>query len=329
MPRTRLSSPPEDGITCVNFAPTSNALLVSSWDSSLRIYDADLDLVRGRFSAGAPALCCAFLDDSKALCGGLDGKLRLFDVATSSALELGSHDAAVRALGCNEDLKLVVTGSWDRTVKTWDTRSGTNGVAAASVEMPGKVYSLSVRESVVVAASASQAVWVFDLRNMSEPVARRQSSLKYQTRCIALSPDAMSFALGSIEGRVAVEYVSDDPAMQGKKYSFKCHRSGDVIFPVNAVAFHPLFGTFATGGCDGGVSIWDGANKRRIIGLKNFPTSIASLAFNQDGTLLAIASSYTFEQGEIEHPPDEIYVHKLLPTEVKPKQRLARKSSAG
>lgn len=38
----------------------------------------------------------------------------------------------------------------------------------------------------------------------------------------------------------------------------------DVVFPVNAVAYNPLFGTFATGGGDGVVNIWDGNNKKRL-----------------------------------------------------------------
>jgi len=69
----------------------------------------------------------------------------------------------------------------------------------------------------------------------------------------------------SIEGRVAMEYF--DPAVaQTKKYAFKCHRAQDekgvdTVYPVNALGFHPSYGTFATGGCDGKVIMWDGENK--------------------------------------------------------------------
>ena len=63
---------------------------------------------------------------------------------------------------------------------------------------------------------------------------------------------------------------------------------------------YPSHGTFATGGCDGGVSLWDGQAKKKLAQLPRMPTSIASLAFNHDGSLLAIACSYTFEQGDKE-----------------------------
>jgi cell cycle arrest protein BUB3 len=104
-----------------------------------------------------------------------------------------------------------------------------------------------------------------------------------------------------------------------KKYAFKCHRVGDTVYPVNCINFHPKFGTFATGGCDGTVVLWDGWNKKKLTSLPKFPTSIAALAFNHDGSKLAIASSYTWEEGEREHPRDEIYVRTMLDAECQPK----------
>lgn len=42
------------------------------------------------------------------------------------------------------------------------------------------------------------------------------------------------------------------PVIQGRKYAFKCHRKAengkDVVYPINAMSFHPRYGTFATGG---------------------------------------------------------------------------------
>ena len=80
---------------------------------------------------------------------------------------------------------------------------------------------------------------------------RRESNLKYQTRCIRSFPNQQAYVLSSIEGRVAVEYLDPSPEMQKKKYAFKCHRIKDEkiekIYPVNAVAFHHEYNTFATG----------------------------------------------------------------------------------
>ena len=59
-------------------------------------------------------------------------------------------------------------------------------------------------------------------------------------------------------------------------------------------------GTFSTGGCDGMVNVWDWQNKKRLRQFPKYPSSIASLSFSHDGKYLAVASSYTFEEGEKE-----------------------------
>ncbi len=104
-----------------------------------------------------------------------------------------------------------------------------------------------------------------------------------------------------------------------KKYAFKCHRVNETIYPVNSIAFHPVLGTFATGGADGSVVTWDGANKKKLSTVAKLPTSVACLAFNEDGSQIAMASSYTFEEGERDHPRDEIYIRDVLDSEIRPK----------
>lgn len=58
------------------------------------------------------------------------------------------------------------------------------------------------------------------------------------------------YVLSSIEGRVVVEYLDPSPEVQ-KKYAFKCHRlkenNIEQIYPVNAISFHNIHNTFATG----------------------------------------------------------------------------------
>jgi len=43
------------------------------------------------------------------------------------------------------------------------------------------------------------------------------------------------------------------------------------------------------------------------------------LDFNKDGQYLAIASSYTFEEGEKDHPPDSVFIRHIGENECKPR----------
>jgi len=246
----------------------------------------------------------------------------MFNFNTNTETVVGMHDAPVRCMEYCPEINAVVTGSWDSTVKLWDSRSPTQ---AGSFTQPDKVYTMSLCGERLVVGTAGRRVLVWDLRNTGYVQQRRESSLKYQTRCIRSFPNKQGYVLSSIEGRVAVEYLDPSPEQQKKKYAFKCHRvkeeGVELIYPVNAVAFHSSFNTFATGGADGFVNIWDGQNKKRLCQFHRYPTSISSLSFSHDGSILAIASSYNFENDELKSPPpeDSIFIRKVSDQETKPK----------
>ena len=298
-------APPSDGVTCMRFSHSGNKahLLVSSWDAVLRVYEGVK--LRAKVETDAPLLACAYgAGDSEAFTGGLDCHVKQLDLTTKQVRVLGSHDAAVRHVEYTREYGLVVSGGWDGAVKVWDVRSA-NGAQIQEAKFDGKVFGMDLRSHMLVVSTSERHNAVYDLRNFSRPLLEKESPLKFQTRCVRVFPNLSGFAMGSIEGRVALEYLHADHSVdEAKSYAFKCHREkveGEtLIYPVNALAFHPAFGTFATGGCDGSVNIWDGDNKKRISHLRKYPTSISALDFNHDGSVLAIASSYTYEEGEKE-----------------------------
>jgi len=186
---------------------------------------------------------------------------------------------------------------------------------------------------------ASRALQIYDLRSLTtfaiesegnkvelEPWQRRESSLKFMTRVVACMPNDAGYASSSIEGRVAVEWFDPSTESQDRKYAFKCHRQNvdgvDVVYPVNALAFHPIHGTFASGGGDGVVALWDGVAKRRIRQYQRYPSSVAALAFISNGKYLAIGISPGFEDGkeeDVAEGPVKVFIRELGETEAKGK----------
>lgn len=215
--------------------------------------------------------------------------------------------------------------------RAWDPRQPSAGPEgskpAAKLPLPGKVFSMDSHGHRLVVAMANRKISIYDTRKLDPKQAELETEtlLKHQTRAVRCFPNGMGYAVASIEGRVSLEYFDRSEEQQKKSYAFKCHRrvegGTEYIFPVNAIAFHPKFGTFATGGCDGVVNTWDGENKKRLYQYSKYQTSIAALSFNQQGTKLAVAASYTFEQGEKDHPLDAIFVRDVNENEVKPKAK--------
>jgi len=322
-----LFNPPSDGISKVRFANKTNFLAVASWDKTVRFHDAVGNTLKQTWECPAAVLdVCYDTSDSCIGSGGLGRQLLLHHPANGAQDVIGNHQNAISCVEHSSSIGCYITGSWDATISVWDSRAANPRVAHAQ---PGKkVFAMSTSKDYIVVGTSERKVFIYDFRNIDKPLQDRESSLKHQTRDIQVNTEHTGYLLTSVEGRVAVEYFNPTEQWQERKFAFKCHRFLDkesqsqTVFPVNCAAYHPIFGTFVTGGCDGLVNVWDGNNKKRICQFPQFPTSIASVDFNLDGRLLAIACSYTWEQGEkLDAPKDQICIRNIREFEVQPKKK--------
>jgi len=304
----------------------------SSALQTVRVYDAASGHPTTTLTHGAPVLDACFAGAGAVVAGGLDGGVRHFDLASGQSTLLGAHAGGARCVQWLVSSGLVASAGWDAALRLWDPRAAASGGGAvAELSLPGKAYSMSLSADRLVVATSGRRVEVYELRALgpdAAPDQSRESPLKFQTRAVACFPDGRGFALSSVEGRVAMEYFDTSGAEPSKPYAFKSHRRSeggrDVVFPVNAIAFNLAYGTFATGGGDGVVNLWDGEHKKRLHQITGYPTSVAAMAFNASATKLAVAASYTFEKGDVKHPADAIYVRDMAAEEVTPRQAQKR-----
>ncbi|CDI85664.1 mitotic checkpoint protein bub3, putative [Eimeria praecox] len=318
---------PRDTISSICFSPNhaKNVLAASSWDNMLRVYDVDnSELISQHEFQAAPLDCCFLSDFNRVAVGGLTGGIHVFDVHGAKISQVGRHDAPVRFVRFHRPTNLIYSGGWDSTVRAWDLRSPREvGMAA----LHGKVYAMDLNDDKLVVCDSMKRTYIYDIRNGAEMAngEYRDQILKYQIRSVRCFPNGQGFAASSIEGRVTWEYFDPNPEVQSRKYAFKCHRikeadGSETACPVNSIVFHPRYGTFATGGSDGGVSIWDGLSKKRLCRVPPLPTSVSSLAFNSSGTLLAMAVSYMYERGpQPGQPQPQIIVRAVREEDVRPK----------
>lgn len=167
----KIKAPPTDGISRVRFGPNSaQFLLVSSWDSSVRLYDVLNNTLRTSYSHAnqLPVLDCCFQDPIHVWSGGLDNSLKAFDINSGTETVVGGHDSAVRCVEFSSEANCVVTGGWDAQVKLWDPRA--SNACTGTHSQPDKVYSMSLAGEKLVVGTANRKVWVWDLRNMGKDV---------------------------------------------------------------------------------------------------------------------------------------------------------------
>jgi mRNA export factor len=139
--------------------------------------------------------------------------------------------------------------------------------------------------------------------------------LKYQHRCVTIFKDKQNrpagFALGSIEGRVAIQYINPvNPTKEN--FTFKCHRSvvtaaGQTqdIYAVNDIAFHPTYGTLATVGSDGRYYFWDKDARTKLKNSEAMEQPISSCCFNHTGHVFAYSVSYDWSKGHEHYNPSK------------------------
>jgi mRNA export factor len=254
---------------------------------------------------------------------GCDNLAKKWDLATNQPTQVAQHDAPIRHCAWIQEVNLLVTGSWDKTLKYWDTRQPQ---PALQVQLPERCYALSVAHPLLVVGTAERHIQVYNLSNPQVPYKQLMSPLKYQTRCVAAFPNKQGYLVGSIEGRVAVNHVEE--SLKAKDFTFKCHREQTDIYAVNDIKFHPQHGTFVTCGADGVFNFWDKDSKQRLKQMSKCNAPIPCGGFNRDGSIFAYAVSYDWSKGGSDPMAatgqNNIFLHAVSDTEVKPRPSQSR-----
>lgn len=158
-----------------------------------------------------------------AFSGGIDRHLRQLDLSSGQQSILGTHEDAIRCVGWSEETGLLLSASWDQTLKAWDVRKP--GEPVATVQLPSKAYTMDIVKNTLVIGCADRHVVLIDLqalaKGQTQPKETRTSSLKFMTRALRINPSGDAYANTSIEGRVAVEFLDSSAEAQGRKYAFK------------------------------------------------------------------------------------------------------------
>jgi cell cycle arrest protein BUB3 len=357
-----LDSPPSDAISSLQFSPEGTKLLVGSWDRTLSVYQRSEDgsapfALEKRVQCRAPVLdVCWGADESVAYFVGLDHDVRRVDLSNDENEQtvLSTHEKPSNKVAFNRKHGLLLSTGWNDVLHVHNTAI-TEGKSFVRVRLASKPFAVSLTEDRAIIAMAERKMSVYDLAALKAvteqtsdahnelgevevheitPWQTRESNLKFMTRAVAAMPDGTGFATSSIEGRVAVEWFEADRAAD--TYAFKCHRQvamrpgpdgqdveTDIIYPVNALVFNKVHGTFATGGGDGVIAFWDAQTKRRVRQYQKLVSSIAALDFSGDGKYLAIGVSPGFEDGSEDSETDQsmvkVIVRELSASEAKGK----------
>ncbi|XP_018655175.1 mRNA export protein rae1-related [Schistosoma mansoni] len=307
-----VQSPPGDTVSCLRFSPESmqtTFLAATSWDNRIRIWEVQANgstIPKAEQMHQGPVFgACWSTDGSKLFSVSADKTAQMWDLGSNTFTQVGVHDAPVKTAHfiTAPNYSCLMTGSWDKRLRFWDTRQSQ---PILNLDLPERIYCADVHYPLALVGTAGRQIFVYNLENGPTQFSQLESPLKFQSRCISIFMDKQKqnpsgFALGSIEGRVAIQYLN--PTTPKDNFTFKCHRSNapvngyHEIFAVNDMAFHPVHGTLATVGSDGCYSFWDKDARTKLHSSDSPDQPLTCCVFDPKGQVFCYASGYDWSKG--------------------------------
>lgn len=256
-----------------------------------------------------PQLDCCFerSDNNYIYSVGLDKEIKIINLESCSYSILGRHEEPISIVISSKEGNCVYTSGWDGKLKFWDFRSK-NEIGVVNPEMNISHLAISRNNSFKMIAAGiseiekgeSDVLKFFDLRKMLGCVKREISPLKNQTTALCASENSDRYIVGCLDGRICSDSFENES--ENQQYIFKSHReetdSKILIYPVTAATFHPSKSVYLSGGADKVIYAWDDKKRKKLFKSPKYPEGITSLTFNNDGSILAIASSFLPKSSE-------------------------------
>jgi WD40 repeat protein len=203
--------------------------------------------------------------------------------ADGTPLTLRGHTGRVSAVSYSPDGARIASASADRTVKVWDTQSGTEVATLRGHAGPVTAVSYSPDGSRLASASGEPdkagEVRVWDARSGTEVATLRGHA--GPVSAVSYSPDGTRLATASHDGTVKVW----DARSGAELASLRGHAG-----PVSAVSYSPDGSRLATASEDNTVRVWDARSGAEAATLRGHTSFVTAVSYSPDGSRLASAS---------------------------------------
>ena len=278
--------------TSVAFAPDGLTLASTSYDHTVRLWDASTGAKKGSPLVGHSdtVWSVAYSPDGALIAtGSSDRTLRLWDAATGVAVgaPMVGHSGIVYSIAFSFDGRTLASGGNDGTLRLWDVAAAAKGSSVGTIlARPGGeivCIALSPDSRTLVAGSADGTVRLWNVATGSAiGVAAMRAAAT--VRGVAFSPDGSIIAGGSWDNTVR---LWDARTGAPKRTPLTGHRTGGA----NSVAFSPDGRTLASAGGDFTVRLWDVDTGAALgVPLLGHNYWVHGVAFSPDGRTLASAA---------------------------------------
>ncbi|KAF8578326.1 WD40 repeat-like protein [Ramaria rubella] len=195
---------------------------------------------------------------------------------------LEGHSVGVTSVAFSSDGKYIVSGSWDTTVRVWDTETG----QAVSVPFEGhSSWVTSVAFSPdgkhIASGSDDKTIRVWDAET-GQAVGASFDGHSGTVTSVAFSPNGKHIISGSWDTTICIWDVETGQAVSAP---FEGHSGW-----VTSVAFSPDGKYIVSGSDDETLRVWDAETGKASVSFEGHSNHITSVAFSPDGKYIASGS---------------------------------------
>jgi len=226
----------------------------------------------------------AFSNDGSMLAMGLVHRGIVVMAMEDGAIvgRVGGHTDAVSFLKFRPDDQLLVSASWDRTIRSWRTSEFTPFTGGTRLEghrgfIRGVAFSPDGSVLASVARDGNLRLWDPDL---AQPIARIRPDGK-ALNALDFSPDSRFIAIAGADDHVRILETRTARTVA----EFPGHESSSA-----SVAFDPSGTHLATGGEHGTVHVWNISSREQTPMLGKHAARVNSVRFSPDGAMVASGS---------------------------------------
>ncbi|QGA18984.1 hypothetical protein EYB26_006669 [Talaromyces marneffei] len=192
---------------------------------------------------------------------------------------LEGHSASVMSVAFSSDGQTVVSGSVDRTIKLWDTKTGSELQTLKGHSASVTSVAFSSDGQTVASGSWDSTIKLWDTKAGSELQILKGHSAWVSS--VAFSSNGQTVASGSNDGTIKLW----DTRTGSKLQTLKAHSA-----LVTSVAFSSDGQAVASGSWDRTIKFWDTKTGSELQTLKAHSALVTSVAFSSDGQAVASGS---------------------------------------
>ncbi|KAD4179368.1 hypothetical protein E3N88_27959 [Mikania micrantha] len=162
-------SPLTDGVSSLCFSPKANYLVATDRPFLVRCWEVTKNgtsastVAKTSMAHDQPVLCSTWKDDGATVFSrGCDKQVKMWPLLSGGQpITVAMHDSPVTQIAWISEMNLLVSGSWDKTLRYWDLRQSN----PVHIQLPDCCYSLAVKHSLMVVATADKNLIAYNLQN--------------------------------------------------------------------------------------------------------------------------------------------------------------------